>query len=301
MANDIFSGLEDLGFEDINNVSLYKKEDDNKKNEDSNLENSEQSEEEKQKSLLYDVQTTCPICENSFKARAIKNSSYRILKKDSDSFIYFGVINPYFYDVWVCTNCGYSAMKSDFSKIRNYAMDSIKQKITTKWRGKNYPDVYDVDIAIERYKLSLLNYTAMEAKASKKAMNCLKLAWMYRIKEDKNNEIVFLNLALDGFNNAYFNEDFPIYEMNKFTIMYLIGELNRRVENYDEALTWFSRVITTPGAPQKLKDKTRDQRDLVEDAIKIIKAANEEMRRDSSPPNAENIEGKKGFFSRFFK
>lgn len=300
MANDIFSGLEDLGFEDIDTVNLYKKEDDKKKSGEGDDETTEKSDEEKQKALLYDVQVTCPVCENSFKARAVKNSAYRILKKDSDSFIYFGVIIPYFYDVWVCSSCGYSAMKSDFSKIRSYAMDSIKQKITTKWRKKDYPDVYDVDIAIERYKLSLLNYVVMDAKASKKAMNCLKLAWMYRLKEDRDNELIFLEQALDGFNNAYFNEDFPIYEMNKFTITYLIGELNRRVEKYDEALTWFSRVITAPGAPQKLKDKTRDQRDLVEEGIRIKSRTNEDLK-ESLSSNEESTKDKKGFFSRFFK
>ncbi|MBV7272172.1 DUF2225 domain-containing protein [Clostridiaceae bacterium UIB06] len=297
MPNDIFSGLEDLGFEDIENVNLYKKEETEKKTDELQ---SPKSDEEKQKSLLYDSQVTCPVCESSFKARTVKSSAYRILKKDSDSFIHFNLINPYFYDVWVCPSCGYSSMKSDFNKIRSYHIEVIKQKITTKWRGRTYPDVYDIDIAIERYKLSLLNYTAMDAKASKKAMNCLKLAWMYRIKEDRENELAFLNLALDGFSNAFYDEDFPIYEMNKFTIMYLIGELNRRVEKHDVALTWFSRVITSPSAPQKLKDKTRDQRDLVEESIRIKNSKDTYVEENLSSSN-KALKEKKGFFSKFFK
>lgn len=297
MPKDIFSGLEDLGFEDVDAVDLYKKEEAKKKVEEIR---SAINDEEKQKSLLYDAQVTCPVCETPFKARVVKSSAYRVSKKDSDSFIHFNLINPYFYDVWVCPSCGYSAMKSDFNKIRSYHIEAIKQKITAKWRGRTYPDLYDVDIAIERFKLSLLNYAAMDAKASKKAMNCLKLAWMYRLKEDKNNEITFLNLALDGFYDAYYNEDFPIYEMNKFTIMYLIGELNRRVEKYDAALTWFSKVITSPTAPQKLKDKTRDQRDLVEESIRMKNSKNEDVKEDLSS-SSKTTEEKKGFFSRFFK
>lgn len=292
MSKNIFSGLEDFGFDDIGNIDLYKKEEEKKIEEEV-----EQSEEEKLKSHLYDKQITCPVCESNFKARSVKTSSYRVIKHDSDFFIRYALINPYFYDVFICNSCGYSAMKNDFSRIRNYQVDAIKEKITSKWNGRNYPDIYDINIAIERYKLSLLNYFVMEAKSSKKAMNCLKLAWMYRLMEDQSNELIFLKQALDGFNEAYFNEDFPIYGMDKFTCMYLIGELNRRIGNNSDALSWFSSVITTQGVPQKVKDRARDQKDLIK----------EDENNKSSENDTENLsvaedkKEKKGFFSRFFK
>ncbi|KZL90115.1 DUF2225 domain-containing protein [Clostridium magnum] len=293
MSKNIFSGLEDLGFDNVSDVDLYKKKV-NKEVE----QQVEQSEDEKLKSHLYDRQVTCPVCENIFKARAVKTSSYRVIKQDSDLFINYALVNPYFYDVWICNSCGYSAMKNDFNKIRSFQIDSIKQKITSKWNGKSYPDVYDINIAIERYKLSLLNYFVMEAKASKKAMNCLKLAWMYRILGDSTNEMTFLKQALAGFNDGYFNEDFPIYGMDKFTCMYLIGELNRRVGNNSEAMSWFSQVIVTQGVPQKLKDRARDQKDI------IVETEKENANMDESNFSGEkdkNNEPKKGFFSRFFK
>lgn len=296
MSNNIFSGLEDLGFDNVSDVDLYKKKVDKKI-----AQEVEKSEEEKIKSHLYDRQVTCPVCENVFKARSVKTSSYRVIKQDSDLFINYGSVNPYFYDVWVCNSCGYSAMKNDFNKIRSFQVDSIKQKITSKWHGRNYPDVYDINTAIERYKLSLLNYVVMEARSSKKAMNCLKLAWMYRILEDKSNEISLLKQALEGFNDAYFNEDFPIYGMDKFTCMYLIGELNRRVGNTSEAMSWFSKVIVTQSVPQKLKDRARDQKDLITEIENKNKKNTNIDTNTFSDEEDENSEHKKGFFSRFFK
>ena len=292
MSKNIFSGLEDLGFDNVDNINLYKKEETEKPEQ-----QLEKSEEEKLKSHIYDRQVTCPVCESVFKARSVKTSSYRVIKQDSDLFINYALVNPYFYDVWICNKCGYSAMKNDFNKIRNFQVESIKQKITSKWGGKNYPDIYDINIAIERYKLSLLNYFVMEAKSSKKAMNCLKLAWMYRILEDQTNELALLKKALEGFNEAYFNENFPIYGMDKFTCMYLIGELNRRVGNNSESLSWFSKVITTQGVPQKLKDRSRDQKDLIKETEDQNTSATDS---DSFSVEEEN-KPKKGFFSRFFK
>lgn len=286
MSDKIFSGLEGLGFDDINDMNLFEK----KKVEEKD--NNRDVKEEDPKNYLYDATITCPVCDNVFQARAVKSSAYRRQKSDSDLHIRYSLINPYFYEVYLCNICGYAAMKQDFEKIRDSQMDLIQKKISLKWQGRRYPEVYDNDIAIERYKLALLNSVVIEAKASRKALNCLRIAWMYRLKEDDQNEQLFLKQALEGFNNAYLNEEFPICGMDKFTVMYLIGELNRRTENLDEANLWFSKIITTPSVPQKIKDLARDQRDLIKEEIEKPLEGTDDSEEDNK---------KSGFFSKFFK
>lgn len=291
MDKTIFSGLEGLGFENVEDIDLYgKKEEENEKVQ-------EKTKEEKIEDCLYEKQYTCPVCQNTFKAKAVKTSAYRLEKRDSDLFNRYGLVNPYFYDVILCNSCGYAAMQSDFTKIRSYQIPMVLEKVTSKWRGKTYPDVYNVDVAIERYKLSLLNCVLMEGKSSKKAFNCLKLAWMYRLKKDVQNEQTFLNQAIAGFNDAYVSEEFPIFGMDKSTIEYLIGELNRRVNNNEEAMKWFSRVISFPAAHQKIKDMARDQRDLIKNAAEPSK---QEQEAESEIDDL-NVEKKHGFFSKLFK
>lgn len=286
MEKNIFSGLEDLGFDDISKVDLYTKEE--KKQE------LKQKKEENPLDLLYDAEVTCPVCGAKFKAKCLKTNVSRVTSQDSDFYKKYNKVPPYYYDVWLCNICGYAAMKGDFSKLRDAQKEEVQLKISNRWHGKLYPDVYTVDIAIERYKLALLNYFTINSKSSKKAMTCLKIAWMYRSKEDSTNELIFLNQALDGFNDAFMNEDFPIYGMDKFTIMYLIGELSRRVGKNDIALSWFSKVITSPGVPPKIKDLAIDQKEVVRrDEL----ALNDENSDSSSDGNEE----KKGFFSKLFK
>jgi uncharacterized protein (DUF2225 family) len=294
---NIFAGLEHLGFNETGDLNLYGTQKSNiqeKKTTDTN-----QTEEEKQKSLLFDRELICPVCENSFKARSVKTSAARMQKKESDFFIRYSVINPYFYDVWVCNICGYATMKIDFEKIRAHQIEKVQKNISQKWKGITYPEVYDLNIAIERYKLALLNYCVMEARSSSKAMTCLKLAWMYRLAEDFENEVVFLKQALEGFNDAFYNEDFPIYGMDRFTTMYLLGELNRRTTNFDQANLWFSKIITGASIPQRIKELARDQKDLIKEAEDAKKAAEAEVAAENEE-NEEKPE-KKGFFSRFFK
>lgn len=251
---------------------------------------------DKQKSMLYDRKITCPVCENFFNARAIKKSSYRITKRDSDFFIRYSIINPYFYDVWVCDNCGYAAIKNDFLHLNEHDADTIRNKISPKWHRKNYPEVYDIELAIQRYKLSLLNYYVIDAKASKKAINFLKIAWMYRLKNDNENEIRSLNRALDNFSTAYYNESLPICGMDRYTTIYLIGELMRRTGKEQESLKWFSQVVTSTAASSRIKNMARDQKDLVKDFLK-----NKSLPSEGQPKKILKENKAHGLFVKFHK
>jgi uncharacterized protein (DUF2225 family) len=295
MDKNIFSGLESMGFDNIDDIKIYNKETEAVK---------EEEEESKEKALLYTKEVTCPVCGHLFKAIAVKSSAYRMLKKDSDFFIRYSTINPYFYDVWVCNSCGYAAMKIDFHTLRNAEIEAIQTSITPKWNGRMYPEVYNVHIAIERYKLSLLSYVIINAKSSKKAINCMKLAWMHRLLETedaKEMELVFLNQALEGLSDAYYCEDFPIYGMDKYSAMFLIGELNRRLGHSENSLVWFSNVITTPSVPQKLKELARDMKDLIKEEA-AMHVTTEELKKSSTDSfQAADIVKKPSFFSKMFK
>lgn len=256
----IFSGLESLGFNDTQELKLFKEKEAKTF--------TTPTKEPSITSLLFDKEVNCPVCKQNFKVKAVKVNAPRIHSKDTDFFIKYSVISPYLYDIWLCPSCGYCAMKADFTKIKSYQIPLVIQGITPKWRGKNYPEIYDENIAIERYKLALLNAVIMESKDSTKSMICLKIAWMYRILKDSTNESIFLERALEGFNRAYQTEDFPMYGMHRFSLIYLLGELCRRLNKDDEAMKWFSKVITTPSTPTKIKDMARDMRELIKEKEK---------------------------------
>lgn len=217
------------------------------------------------KNHLFQKQVTCPVCNNIFKVNLIKTNSPRILSRDSDFFIRYSVANPYFYDVWVCNNCGYAALKADFNSLKKHQKDPILNEIQPKWKPRVYPDIITEQLAIERYKLALISAIILELKDSTKAIICLKIAWMYRLLEMEKEELRFLNKALIAFNDAYINEAFPMYGLQRDSTMYLIGELNRRIGNYQEALIWYSKTITSLGASYKIKELARNGRDIIKE------------------------------------
>ncbi|MDO5518544.1 MAG: DUF2225 domain-containing protein, partial [Clostridium sp.] len=112
-------------------------------------------------------------------------------------------------------------------------------------------------LAIERYKIALLNAMLTDAPDSTKAMLSLKIAWMFRLLKDNTQENVFMRQALEGFTDAYTKEVFPIYGLERDSLMYLLGELNRRQENYDDALLWYSKTIVNTNASSRVKELAR--------------------------------------------
>lgn len=213
---------------------------------------------------LFDKNVTCPVCNSTFKTKAVKSKSPRITSKDSDFFIrYSEKVNPYFYDVWICNSCGYAAMKSDFDKIKNYRKELVFSNITPKWQARVYPDILDEKLAIERYKIALLNAMLTDAHDSMKAMLSLKIAWMFRLLEDTSQENVFMRQALEGFTDAYTKEVFPIYGLERDSLTYLLGELNRRLKNYDDALLWYSKTIVNTNASSRVKELARVGKNLI--------------------------------------
>ena len=214
---------------------------------------------------LFDKQIICPVCNSHFKTKTVKSKSPRVISKDSDFFIRYSGVNPYFYDVLLCNSCGYAALRSDFDNIKTYKKELVFSNVTPKWKPREYPDILDEKLAIERYKLALLNALLLNLADSTKAMISLKIAWMHRLLNNTEQEKVFLGQALDGFNNAYIYEVFPIYGLQRDSLMYLLGELNRKSGNYSEALQWFSKTIVSVNSSYKVKELARIGKDLIKD------------------------------------
>lgn len=267
MLNSIFSSLKPLGFNDFDDIEIFKKEEKTQTAVKGNIKK-EFCTNIDINTLIFDREVTCPVCAQPFKTKAVKSNAPRIKSRDSDFLIRYNIINPLLYDVWLCPICGYAALKGDFHKIKNHQKPLIIAKISNQWQGKKYPPILNEQNAIERLKLALFNAVVAEAPNSTKAYICLKIAWIYRLIENYEEERSFLLKALEGFLLAYSNEYTPFYGLDSHALMYLIGELYRRTDNEKEALVWFGNVVISRNAPFKIKEKARDMIDVIKDSQK---------------------------------
>jgi uncharacterized protein (DUF2225 family) len=93
---------------------------------------------------------------------------------------------------------------------------------------------------MECYKLSLVTAQAIGEKDRVVAALLHHIAWLYRYEGKQDQEDRFLKFAMDSYVRVYETERDSI---SNARLMYLIGELHKRLGLFHEAVRWFGRVI----------------------------------------------------------
>ncbi|WP_202903367.1 DUF2225 domain-containing protein [Gorillibacterium massiliense] len=189
---------------------------------------------------LYLITAKCDYCETSFHTSRVRHSLKKAHFTDTDFYMRYKGVNPDYYVVTVCPNCGY-AFTENFSKgLAPVIRTSFELKVVKNWTGHDYGGERNWDDALHTYQLALLSAQIKNEKDRVVAGLLHHIAWLYRDAGNKKQEERFLEHALDSYVRVYELEGISV---DNARLMYLMGELNRRLGRYNEAVRWFSRVI----------------------------------------------------------
>lgn len=215
---------------------------------------------------LYIKTVQCPVCSKKFETPRVRTRAIKVASRDTDFCVYYEGINPMFYDIFVCENCGYAAFADKFEKIGDNDIKKIKENISSRWNKRSFSEERDIDTALETFKLALLSLKVRNAKNVDIAKVCLRIAWLYRLKKDER-ERDFLQFTLNCYKEIYEKERLPVDKLDDSMCMYMIAELNRRLGNFDESIKWFSKFISSPDARRnaQLMEKAREQFQLAKE------------------------------------
>ncbi|MFD0588600.1 DUF2225 domain-containing protein [Paenibacillus sp. GCM10027627] len=190
---------------------------------------------------LYESKIECICCETIFQTTRVRPSFKKASAVDSDFCgHYTNGINPDFYVVRVCPNCGFASTENGFDKLSDKQKKSYYERIGINWRGQHYGGERGAEQAMACYKLALLTAQATGAKDRVIAGILHHIAWLYRYENNETEEKRFLRFALEAYIKVFETEG---VSLNNAKLMFLIGELNRRVDEMGEAVKWFSRVV----------------------------------------------------------
>ena len=112
---------------------------------------------------LYNKSVVCPVCQKKIEVTRVKSKNCIVASRDTDFCVYYESVNPIFYDVWVCGNCGYAAQER-FEDISERDVKAIKEGITKRWKSRSFTGERDIDKALEAFKFALYNLSKMDAK-----------------------------------------------------------------------------------------------------------------------------------------
>ncbi len=197
------------------------------------------------KDPFYSKHFVCTVCEKKFTSKKVKTSAIRTASRDTDFYTKYIGEDPSWYEVIVCPHCGYSAFETGFNELAPAHRELIAKTVMPKWNPRDFGKERTLPEVIEAHMLAMLCYQIIGAKKSVLGKMALRLAWLYR-ELDSEKEKSYMEAAVRNFEEAYSSERLDDDKANEINVMFLLGELNRRLGRYTEAARWFGLLIADP-------------------------------------------------------
>jgi len=198
-------------------------------------------------SIYFPQSRKCPVCKTAFATQRVRSSASVVSERDSDFRTCYKTINPTHYSIHVCPNCLFAAQDSQFEQeIPDGEREAIyRALLQLKQQEPDFGGKRTSEQALRTLELAVRSAQLRKQGASALAGLFLRAAWICRELGNAERELVFLEQAKTFYLESFAGERET--KMSQCTLMYLIGELHRRTGNYQEAVRWFSRVISDRG------------------------------------------------------
>jgi len=171
----------------------------------------------------------------------VRPSFKKAMTTDTDFCGYYkNNVNPDYYVARICPSCGFASTENGIDRLNDRQRKAYLDEIGGRWISRDYGGERNAAEAMATYKLALLTAQAIGEKQRVIAGILHHIAWLYRYEQAKADEQRFLRFALQAYIKVYEGEG---SELNNAKLMYIIGELNRRTGQLNEAVKWFSRIV----------------------------------------------------------
>ncbi len=210
--------------------------------------------------IFYQKKINCKYCGNNFLTYRVRTTRVKYVSIDSDFCPHYDEVNPLFYDVNVCPHCGLSFTDNFlFKKDPKKHNELIASYINQLENVRDICQVRTMDDALYAYKLAIVVAGILDESSLIVANLGLRIAWFYRYLQDEKNENKFLEKVLNIYLKLYQYEDLETLNMDKYKLIYLIGELHGRLGDYHETAKWFSLIIEEQKAQPKIRKLAKER------------------------------------------
>lgn len=194
---------------------------------------------------FFPKEIECPVCGGKFETLKVRQAAVQMEKQDSDFCVHYRTINPLFYQIWACQTCSFAGEENDYELSPHIKEDKLKAHVGTmfkKWGQPDLCDERDLDSAMTSYRLAIDWGLFLHRSNFKIGSYYLRMAWMNR-DEDVSTEKEMLEKGVSYYRKGYETELEMPRNLGEIGVAYLIGELYRRLGEYQEAGQWFGRVL----------------------------------------------------------
>ncbi|MEZ7172426.1 DUF2225 domain-containing protein [Sporosarcina sp. OR05] len=202
----------------------------------------------------YESNVDCKFCKKRFTTYKVRPNRYKLVEEHTDFMPVYEGLNPLLYEVAVCPHCGYAYHKSMTRTYGPFMLLIDELYIKELKKPVNICQERTIDDAIVSYKLAYLVSKASMEEPLLLANIAIKIAWLYRLKNEPEFELRYLDSARD-----FYSKSFASNQEGNERIQYLQAELSLRLGDSKESKKGFSRLISDRSTSNKYRKLARDR------------------------------------------
>jgi uncharacterized protein (DUF2225 family) len=224
---------------------------------------------------LWNKKLTCPFCGQEFETSRMRQGSMRVKEKWSDFGALYEGLCPYYYAVTACPLCLVAARNDEFEKF-NAGYEPKLMDLSKHARAQaSKPDIFTpgelgVEAAVKRHELAIACHKLRaHSEPGELAGLWLHIVWMWRLNGKQDAERKAMEHALEAYQVFFEKGDKLPEKLGEPGVLYLIGELNRRLGRFREAREFYSKALSSRelGAFPNVEALLRDQMLVVKDQL----------------------------------
>jgi uncharacterized protein len=205
---------------------------------------------------LRKIELRCPSCSHEFPSQTVVSTNW-FGGKRTDFHERAAGAQPWAYQVHMCDRCGYSGAESDFTDQTDIS-PLVRERV---WNELS-PHVHSAATGSEKYEAAAKVAEWQGADQRYIGDLWLRAAWCCVDEGDVEAERYFRRLAAWSLEQALEFYD-TVERDDRAVLVYLVGELWRRVGDLTQANAWFDLVpdeITDPVAQRWIVEAAHRQR-----------------------------------------
>lgn len=179
----------------------------------------------------------CPICAEEFQSHSVRETKLQIDKRGDFFMNEFKDIDPLWYDIIVCPECGYAEKVSEFAKPIKYNVAKIKKAMSDykEAMGVAYSDYrtsLEVSKAFHLYEKCLIEKDVNEKAMARGALTSYEF---FRRLGDEVKSAEYRDKAFGYYKGMFKSGILDVTDSQMQQLYIIIGKLHEHREEYEEA------------------------------------------------------------------
>lgn len=200
---------------------------------------------------LWKKKMACPFCSQEFETLRLRQGAMRVKEKWTDFGCLYEGHSPITYAITVCQHCLVAARIEEFDKL-NPAYEPKLMEFSRRARAQvAKPDIFGADElgfeqAVKRHELAIACHKMRaHSEPGELAGLWLHIVWLRRIGGDSAGERKALEQAVAAYQQLFEKGNKLPEKLGEPGVVYLIGELYRRLGDYRQARTYYARALSS--------------------------------------------------------